>query len=202
MDSKLVVLYVKNTVNDLATIAKKDAEAGLAFVKKISKNKKLYDDFVEFQRGQIEPYVTQLKSIVLEKKLTKKKLAFLNEISFLGTSPEDAVFHFKEYETESKNTRCKIAEHLLKIHGSIEKQKKVGGIDNLVTDLMGNPDIMSIANDISKQIEDEHIDPQELLSGILTGKIDPRLANLMDTVKNKVSSKLSPKQIQDMMKNV
>jgi len=66
---------------------------------------------------------------------------------------------------------------------------------NLLESLMGNSDIMNLATDLSKDIQDQKIDPMMLLSSIMSGKPNDTIKNLVSNITNKIESKINNGEI-------
>jgi hypothetical protein len=84
---------------------------------------------------------------------------------------------------------------------SKQKSKQNGNINgnslniNLLESLMGNSDIMNLATDLSKDIQDQKIDPMMLLSSIMSGKPNNTIQNLVSNITNKIESKINNGEI-------
>ena len=70
---------------------------------------------------------------------------------------------------------------------------------NLLESLMGNSDIMNLATDLSKDIQDQKIDPMMLLSSIMSGKPNDMIQNLVSNITNKIESKINNGEIDKTM---
>ena len=69
------------------------------------------------------------------------------------------------------------------------------GFGNLLQSLMNNGEIMSLATDLSKDIQTQNIDPMTLLSSIMTGKADDRVQNLVSNITNRIETKINSGEI-------
>lgn len=80
-----------------------------------------------------------------------------------------------------------------KLQSKLRKNKgTMNQMNNLVSDLMNNKEIMSIATDISKEFQNKKIDPTQMLSSIMSGNINsPEFKNIFDTVSNKLEEKIN-----------
>jgi cob(I)alamin adenosyltransferase len=81
------------------------------------------------------------------------------------------------------------------------------GLENIMSNLMGNKDILNIATEISEQMKSEKINPMSMLSGLMSGKMDPRLTNLVSKVQENVESKITSgeinkEQFEEQAKNI
>ena len=79
------------------------------------------------------------------------------------------------------------------------KQNVNGSNINLLESLMGNSDIMNLATDLSKDIQDQKIDPMMLLSSIMSGKPNDMIQNLVSNITNKIESKINNGEIDKTM---
>lgn len=71
----------------------------------------------------------------------------------------------------------------------------LGGLDTMFQSLMSNNEIMNIAKDLSKDIQDQNIDPMTLLSSMMSGKPDTQIKNLVNNVTEKLEQKLTNGEI-------
>jgi hypothetical protein len=71
----------------------------------------------------------------------------------------------------------------------------MGDFGNLLGTLMQNDEIMSLATDLSKDIQGENLDPMLLLSSIMSGKPDDRVQSLISNISSKIETKINNGQI-------
>lgn len=65
-------------------------------------------------------------------------------------------------------------------------------VNKLMSDLMGNKEIMSIANDVSKQFQEKNIDPSKIMSSLLSGNLNnPELKDIFENVSNTIEQKIN-----------
>lgn len=70
------------------------------------------------------------------------------------------------------------------------------GLNGLMSSLMGNIDIMNIANEISSEMKNETLNPMDIMSSLMSGNInDGPLGNLMNKIKTSVDSKINSGEI-------
>jgi hypothetical protein len=70
-----------------------------------------------------------------------------------------------------------------------------GNFGNLIESFMGNTDIMKLATDLSKDIENENLDPMMLLTSMMSGKPNKRVQDLVQNISNKIESKINNGEI-------
>lgn len=87
----------------------------------------------------------------------------------------------------------------------------VGNLGNLFESLMGNREIMSIAEDLSRDIQNENLDPMSLLTSLMSGKPDSTIQRLVTNISGKIEAKIQngeidkdllERQTQSILKNV
>lgn len=87
----------------------------------------------------------------------------------------------------------------------------VSNLGNLFESLMGNREIMTIAEDLSKDIQNENLDPMSLLSSLMSGKPDSTIQRLVTNISGKIEAKIQngeidkdllERQTQSILKNV
>jgi hypothetical protein len=69
------------------------------------------------------------------------------------------------------------------------------GLESMMSSLLGNKDILNIATEISEQMKSEQINPMSMLSGLMSGKMDPRLNSLVSRVQENVENKINTGEI-------
>jgi hypothetical protein len=66
---------------------------------------------------------------------------------------------------------------------------------NLLESLMQNGDIMSLATDLSRDIQSENLDPMTLLSSMMSGKPDNKIQKLVENITSKIETKINSGEI-------
>jgi hypothetical protein len=70
------------------------------------------------------------------------------------------------------------------------------GINDIMSSILGNQNILNIASDISKQMHTQNINPMEMLSGLMSGNIENSpLQSLVGEIQQKVELKISSGEI-------
>ncbi len=77
----------------------------------------------------------------------------------------------------------------------VHRRQKKNGIDDIFGSLMANPQILNMAADITKDLENEQLDPMALLGSLMSGKPDAKLNNLVSNLTNKLEQKISSGEI-------
>jgi hypothetical protein len=79
------------------------------------------------------------------------------------------------------------------VKGSKKSRKQNSGASNLgmFEDLFANPDIMNLANDLTKDLEEKKIEPMSLLTSILSGKPNDTLQELVSDISSKIETKIN-----------
>lgn len=87
----------------------------------------------------------------------------------------------------------------------------VSNLGNLFESLMGNREIMNIAADLSKDIQNENLDPVSLLTSLMSGKPNDTIQRLVTNISGKIEDKIQrgeidkdllERQTQSILKNV
>lgn len=63
------------------------------------------------------------------------------------------------------------------------------GLDSLLSNVFGNTHLLELANDISKNIQENNIDPINMLTSMMSGNPDKNMTNLLSNITNKLESK-------------
>jgi hypothetical protein len=71
----------------------------------------------------------------------------------------------------------------------------LNGLDDVFKSLMSNNELMNIANDLSKDIQSQNIDPLALLSSMMSGKPNNQIQNLVNNVTKKIEHKINNGEI-------
>ena len=61
--------------------------------------------------------------------------------------------------------------------------------------LMSNSGIMNIATDLSKDIQNQNIDPMSMLSGLMSGRPDSKIQDIITNITGKIESKINSGEI-------
>ena len=76
-------------------------------------------------------------------------------------------------------------------------------LNDLFNNLLNNPSIMNIAQDLSNNLEHDNINPMNLLSSIMSGKPNPTLNKLTKTIEDKINSgELDTQELQAQAENI
>ena len=71
----------------------------------------------------------------------------------------------------------------------------LGGLEEVMGSLLGNSNIMEIASDLSKEIENEKIDPTAMLSSLLSGSSCDKTQKIIKNLTGKIEQKLNSGEI-------
>jgi hypothetical protein len=99
----------------------------------------------------------------------------------------------REKEEKQEINSLNVPKDIKKLQNKLRKNKgAMNEMNNLVSQLMGNKEIMSIATDISKEFQKNAVDPNQMLSSIMSGNLNsPQFKNIFDTVSNKLEEKIN-----------
>jgi hypothetical protein len=124
---------------------------------------------------------------------------FAKEISQFMKGIQDRIINEEIEKEEQKQQRQQRKMEGVQLPRSLPTQlptqMDVGGMGNLLNSLMSNGDIMSLATDLSKDIERENIDPMMLLSSLMSGRPDSKVQNLVSNITNKIETKINNGEI-------
>ena len=96
-------------------------------------------------------------------------------------------------ESQTTSSPVNLPKDFKKMQQKLRKNKgAMNEMNNLMSQLMSNKEIMSIATDISKEFQNKKIDPNQMLSSIMSGNMNaPEIKNMFDTVSNKLEEKIN-----------
>lgn len=138
--------------------------------------------------------ILELKLFATENKNTKKTIVqylynMYMSCLFIGLenmSPDNEMTAFLET----------IQARLPKQTETITRQKRKDTDSNeLFNSLLTNPDIMNIAQDISKDLQNQQLDPMTIMSSLLTGKPNKKLDSIVSKITNTLEQKISTGEI-------
>jgi hypothetical protein len=69
------------------------------------------------------------------------------------------------------------------------------GMNEFFGSLMGNPEIMNMAKDVSENIKNQNIDPMQLLTSLLSGKPNKKVENFVNNISSTIERKIESGQI-------
>ncbi len=139
----------------------------------------------------LQKYTLKLNNIQSEQKVKSKEYLFLNEIKLFNETLD-----FNSFKDENKNTKKTLCKYLHSILISslvtkvspeeLEKMFKKEKDDLNLNSLMGNKELVKIAEDITNDLKNENVDPMSLMSSLLSGKSNKNI----DKIVNKIQSKI------------
>lgn len=65
------------------------------------------------------------------------------------------------------------------------------GLDKVMESMMGNTQLMELANDITQDLQSKNVDPMSLLSGLITGKGNNQLNDIVKNISSKLETKIN-----------
>jgi hypothetical protein len=105
----------------------------------------------------------------------------------------------KRSENTNTNTNTKHKNTTRKSHHTVSQRTTQNDIGGLLESLIQNNDIMSLATDLSKDIQSENIDPMMLLNSMLSGKPNNKVQQLVANISNKIETKIKTGEIDKNM---
>jgi hypothetical protein len=70
-----------------------------------------------------------------------------------------------------------------------------GGMGDMMSSILGNKEILNIANEISQQMKDENINPMMMISSLMSGKPNNQIEKLVGRIQQNVENKISNGEI-------
>lgn len=101
----------------------------------------------------------------------------------------------KKKKHSSRNTSKNGNLNIDNIMGLVSNPNNLNGLDNVFKSLMSNNELMNIASDLSKDIQNENIDPLTLLSSMMSGKPNNQIQKLVNNVTKKIEHKINKGEI-------
>lgn len=201
-------------------VTDKSKEALNAYVHRIKSDNEFLKAEMETFHTVMAPYMNDMQEIVLARKLKNSFFAFMEQITLFNGILNCGVFASENKNTkrtlvEYFNTmfiscaviKCpedtegflktilqnevvlgKEEQQPKKQHSRRSAQPQLGGVFD---SLLSNPQLRAMVEDISKDIELEDMDPMTMLSSLMSGKPDAKLTRIVDSVKDKLDTKIS-----------
>lgn len=179
---------------------------------------KLFGDGIDFAVFHDENKSTK-KTLIqyLHSMLLMCKLMTINPASAFEPTDEQMNM-FKSFLTTTEEPHStKVASSVRPKQHSNGRSKEgsngdpLGGLSSLMDSVMSNPDIVSIAREITADIQTQNIDPMSMINGLMSGKPSSQLEGLISKIGSKIDQKISSgeidkntleKQAQNILENV
>lgn len=71
----------------------------------------------------------------------------------------------------------------------------LGGMGGLLNSIMSNSDIMNMAADLTKDLQNQNVDPMTLMTSLMSGKPNGQLDNIVNKITSKLEQKISSGEI-------
>lgn len=178
-------------VNDLCKIDEK-------LEKKKEEIKNMTYNQLEEELSNLLPHSKIISSIVEGSGKTKSKdLNFLKTITLFG-------IEFKSFHHENKNTKKTIVKYFNNIlmiynlqNGDLPNIPGIKDLPENFQKLMGNEEIIKLAEDVSKDIEQENINPMDIMNGLMAGNLlqNTKIAGLIENIAGKLDNKIKNGEI-------
>jgi hypothetical protein len=101
----------------------------------------------------------------------------------------------KKSNSHSKNSNKNNSNFNLNNIMNLVNPSQLNGLEDVFKSLMSNNELMNIANDLSKDIQNENIDPLTLLSSMMSGKPNNQIQKLVNNVTKKIEHKINKGEI-------
>jgi hypothetical protein len=179
--------------------------------------KDLIMQFVE----DLKPYDENIRRVTDTGKLRTRDLEFLNGLKLFR-----GILSFDVFKDENKNTKKTLANYLKTMYlaacvasdrvdnldvylETIEEEQKqdVGGMDQVFGSLLRNKEIMNMATELTRDLQESNVDPMMIMGSILGGKPNAEVNKLMSSITSKLEQKISSgeinkEELQDQAKNM
>ena len=184
----------KDCLHKIVVASGKTKTSDYAFMNEVS----LFNDILKFEVFEKENKSTK-KTLI--KYLYNVYMSGVVICNFENNSSSDVFMKF--IEDFQKSLDLEVEKKSKESSGSNKKSiKKVPrkGPQDLLQNIMGNeilsnPQLMSIAQDIAKDIEKEKIDPMALLSSMMTGGSNQKVNKLIENISSKLETKIKNGEI-------
>lgn len=100
-----------------------------------------------------------------------------------------------KHDRATANAEASTSKQGAKKRHTSSRKNPMDEINGLVGQLLENPEMASIANDISKELMDKKVDPKRLLTSLMSGKPDRQLTGLVESISTKLDAKMQSGEI-------
>ena len=152
--------------------------------------------------NQVDTETSDNQGDVLQNKLAE----FIDKIQkeAQGTLKEDDIKKPSSSKTPIKHQRRNAISH----SRSAPSQQGLGDFDGIMESILGNKEILNIANDISHKMQSQQLNPMSMLSSLMTGNIENTpLQGLVEEIQQKVETminngEINKNQLEEQAKNI
>lgn len=152
--------------------------------------------------NQVDTETPESQGDVLQNKLAE----FVDKIQKEAQAAlkEDDIKKPSSSKTPSKHQRRNAISH----SRSGPSQHGLGEFDGIMESILGNKEILNIANDISHKMQSQQLNPMSMLSSLMTGNIENTpLQGLVEEIQQKVETKINngeinKDQLEEQAKNI
>lgn len=158
---------------------------------KFLKNIKLFDffsfePFLPENKNTKKSLINYLYSFYIFSSASEDNTEALEMISKIGKELEEQDIGSSSGSRKSKKQLEQVTKNLRKNPNAMNE------VNKLMSNLMGNKEIMSIANDVSKQFQEKNIDPSKIMSSLLSGNLNnPELKSIFENVSSTIEQKIN-----------
>ena len=126
-------------------------------------------------------------------------ISFIQNLQKVSEEPSNSKNKKKKRQVNNSSNNNKTTNNnnlnLNSIMNLVNIPSNLNGLDDVFKSLMSNNELMNIANDLSKDIQNENIDPLTLLSSMMSGKPNNQIQKLVNNVTKKIEHKINSGQI-------
>ena len=167
-------------------------------------NVKLFDDIMDFNLFNSEHKST--KKVIVKYLYNIFMCVFILQFNDSNDSIKQFLSGIQEQiESQRKQEQQqqeKEQEHKQAVEQYRQKKIEKGGIEEMINSLLTNPMIQSLANDITSDLKNEHINHMSLLESLMSGKPDNKLLGLIEKLSEKLETKMKNGELdKDMLEN-
>lgn len=123
-------------------------------------------------------------------------MSFIQNLQKVSQAPSPSINKKKKKSnSHSKNSNKNNSNFNLSNIMNLVNPSQLNGLEDVFKSLMSNNELMNIANDLSKDIQNENIDPLTLLSSMMSGKPNNQIQKLVNNVTKKIEHKINKGEI-------
>lgn len=236
MKFELYIKALKHLINEIDVafdnIDKEIISKLNKYTVKLEKDESFCGEQTQLFLTALKPYESKL----CLKKMKTRELEFLNGLVLFND-----LLQLKWFEKENKNTKMTLVNFLNTMYVSgdvclngiddvieklemeklemekleIEKRnvqmKQKNPMEDMLSSLMGNSSIMSMAAELTHDLQNKKLDPLKIMSSLMSGKPDEELQGIINNITTKLEKKIESgeinkneleRQTTELMKNV
>lgn len=219
MDKRMTTEYISTLVqmvNEIDLVfdyVDKNVVSGLKEHIEGFNDAKFANEHIEKFIEDVKPYYDQIRKITGTRKAKSRDFDFLSELKLFS-----GLLVFDVFREENKNTKRTLVKYIETMYvaacvasdradsldvflETIEEEQKeeqvvaTGGIEQVFGSLLKNKEIMNMASELTRDMQNSNIDPMTIMGSIMSGTPNAEVTNLVSSITNKIETRINSGEI-------